>query len=86
MATYLFSENRELKNIQDGDVVVNDCESRLAFYYKLRNYAAVFDFKIDFKFNSTYTGIEMQTAYFTRIQADTEPQTAPNTPAPMGSN
>ena len=79
MATYLFSENRELKNIQDGDVVVNDCESKLTFYFLIKSIASINGFNTKFKYAPTTCGVEICAAHFTRIH--TEPQ-----PAPMGSN
>lgn len=85
MATYLFSENRELKNIQDGDVVVNDCDSNGTFWDN-SILAAIYN-KMQCEFGMKHiNGVSFYTAHFTRIQADTEPQSAPNTPVPMGSN
>ena len=85
MATYLFSENRELKNIQDGDVVW-DCGRRAQFKVDMLYIACLNNAKISFVSEHTMQGVEIYTAHFTRIQADTEPQSAPNTPVPMGSN
>lgn len=87
MATYLFSENRELKNIQDGDVVVNDCEGFIKFKYYVAEFAAIHSFNVSILTikQSAIGCIEsITTAHFTRIQA--EPQTAPDIPVPCRSN
>lgn len=83
MATYLFSENRELKNIQDGDVVVNDCAWKGSFVSEVLKFG-LSDFVVHFSYETTIYGADFYTAHFTRI--NTEPQPAPNTPAPMGSD
>ena len=84
MATYLFSENRELKNIQDGDVVVNDCEDDRMFEFYLTIKCAYYKLKVDFKTERNIIDCKFYTAHFTRIQ--TEPQTAPDIPVPCRSN
>lgn len=84
MATYLFSENRELKNIQDGDVFIWDCGGRTEFKVAMLYVACLNNACISFVSEYTMQGIEIYTAHFTRI--NTEPQPAPNTPVPMGSN
>ena len=84
MATYLFSENRELKNIQDGDSIVWDCGSSHEFEAKCIKCSKFF--KVVFIREYLHDWTEIYTAHFKRIQADTEPQSAPNTPVPMGSN
>ena len=81
--TYLFSENRELKNIQDGDVVVNDCESNGAFWDN--SICAAINNGMQCVFDVRHiNGVSFYSALFTRIQ--TEPQTAPDIPVPCGSN
>lgn len=84
--TYLFSENRQLENIQDGDVVVNDCEDRSTFSYHVFMKGFELYLRVDFDLIKTEQGVAMYTAKFSRIKSYYEPQTAPDMPVPCRSN